>query len=632
MEFKHGVNPHAHHQETQETETTNEPLLEEGRVLAALSHSGLCGLGPSRLLRMYRSGRSQRYRPGERLRERRPGFWVVLDGQVEVRTQEAKVVATLGRGSIWGPEEGPKGSMPPLELLAGEPDGAWVLFVENHDAREPPPRIQCDSPEGYLHLASTPPTAMGRVFQLRSRERLNLDALMELLARTIVNDFEDKVVIVRRGTRPGLFASEPVHPRLFRALIVDGKLPFRPDAFDYIFVDEDAARLLAHHPALQHTTLQLTRKLPPATAPEPEEDTLLTLLMPVLPRPVDGALEGVVDPKQLPLLQRGCWIHLPDDVLTGARTGLERLDDRTRRHLSRWARAVTNRRVGIALSGGGAWGFYHYVVLEELTRGKVPIDVITGSSIGSVMGAYYSVLGLDGLRHFRDRCTRGELNLLARLSVLSTGPLEALFRKDLDDVQLDELSVRIHPVALNLSTGKATAFTRGPLGLAVRASSSAPGLWGPTLLQPHHFVDGTAVDNLPALWLPHLGADLTFSSNCYPAQLRHYRQLVPGRLGRLLKELNPAGRLLDLVSSGSTLLHASGSLGARMSTRAFHKSPVEDSLLQATNFRRAEEIIRYAREDPVLNETLMEFVTDWQKLRASRGQLREAEPRRALSS
>ncbi|HZH74987.1 MAG TPA: hypothetical protein VEY88_03075, partial [Archangium sp.] len=125
--------------------------------------------------------------------------------------------------------------------------------------------------------------------------------------------------------------------------------------------------------------------------------------------------------------------------------------------------------------------------------------------------------------------------------------------------------------------------------------------------------------------------DLTFSSNCYPAQLRPYQQLIPGKLGRLLKELNPVGRLLDLVSSGSTLLHASGSLGARMSTRAFYKSPVEDSLSRASDFCRADEIIRHAREDLLLNETLALFVKDWERLRASRGQVHVAEQqRRAL--
>jgi len=613
---------------TQEIEGANEPLLEEGRALAALSRSVLSGLGPSLLLRMYRTGRSRRYQPGERLCEQSPGFWVVLDGQVELQTQDSEVLATLGRSSIWN-VEGCRKSIPrPLEPLAGEPDGAWVLFVEK-DAREPLPLTQRDSTSGHLHLASAGLPAVGRVFHLRSQEELDLDALTELLARTIVHDFEDKVVIVRKGRYPKLLPSKPEHPRLFQASIVNGHLPFAPDEFDYIFADEQASRLLAHHPALRHTTIQLTRELPPA-GQEPEEDTLLTLLMPVSPSPVDGGLEGVVD-KQMPLLQRGCWLHLPDDVLSGARTGFAGLDERTRQHLSRWARGVTNRRVGLALSGGGAWGFYHYVILEELTHRKIPIDVITGSSIGSVMGAYYSVLGLDGLRRFRARCARGEINLLTRLSVLSTWLLEALFEKDLGEVQLDQLSVRVHPVALNLTTGEAIAFTRGPLGLAVRASSSAPGLWGPTLLRPRHFVDGAAVGNLPALWLPHLGADLTFSSNCYPAQLRPYQQLIPGNLGQLLKELNPVGRLLDLVSSGSTLLHASGSLGARMSTRAFYKSPVEDSLSRASDFCRADEIIRHAREDPLLNETLALFVKDWERLRASRGQVHVAEQqRRAL--
>jgi len=608
--------------ELERTERANEPLLEEGRVLAALNHSELSVLGPSLLLRMYRSGRTQRYQPGEQLSERNPGFWVVLDGQVELRSQNNndKVLATLGRSSIYRMQgELTEGTLP-VDLVAGEPDGAWVLFVENHDTRGA--RLQ--------QVSDSPPSA-GRLIQLRSQEALNLDALTELLARTIVDDFEDKVVIVRGGPRPDVLPIKPVHPRLSQEWMVDGHLPhFSPEAFDYIFVDEEASRLLLErHPKLERTILQLTREPSPAV-PKPGEETLLTLLMPVSSSPVAGGLEGVVDPKQLPLLQKGCWLHLPDDVLSGARTGLDRLDERTRQHLSRWARAVTHRQVGLALSGGGAWGFYHYVVLEELARGKVPIDVITGSSIGSVMAAYYSVLGLDGLQRFRDRCTRGDLNLLTLLNMLSTAPLEALLRRDLGDVQLDELSVRVHPVALDLSTGKATAFTRGPLALAVRASGSAPGLWGPTLLKPHHFVDGSAVENLPSLWLPRLGADLTFSCNCYPAQLRPYHQRIPGPIGRFLKELNPVERLLDLVSSGSALLHRSDGLGDSMSNRAFHKSPVEDSLLRATNFHRAEEIIGHAKQDNALNESMGQFVKDWEKLRAPRRQARLSEPRRAL--
>ncbi|WP_224364561.1 patatin-like phospholipase family protein [Hyalangium versicolor] len=505
-------------------------------------------------------------------------------------------------------QQSPTGDTVPVDLRAGEPDGAWLLFVESHNARgslswtlQAPPNSPADT----------------KVFHLQSHAPLNLDALTELLARTIVHDFEDKVVVVRKGKSPALVPSEPLHPRLFQASVMDGNLPFAPEAFDCIFADEAASRLLAHHPALQHTTLQFTRELPLAET-QWEQDTRFILLMPVSSSPVDGELEGAVDPRKLPLLQRGCWIELPDELLSGAHTGLEKLDERTKQHLSRCARVITDRQVGISLSGGGAWGFYHYVLLEELTRRKVPIDVITGSSIGAVMGAYYGVRGLGGLECFRDRCTRGEISMYTWLSMISTALLEDVFKEDLGDAQLDQLSTRVHPVAMNLSTGEATVFTRGPLALATRASSSAPGLWGPTLLKPcRHFVDGAAAHNLPALWLPHLGADLTFSCNCYPAQSRPYHQLIPGDLGRVLKVLNPVERLLDLISSGNGLLHANGELGSLVSTRSFHKSPSEDPLRQATAFHRADEIICHARNDSVFNETLNQFVNDWEKLRAS---------------
>ncbi|EPX57194.1 hypothetical protein D187_006948 [Cystobacter fuscus DSM 2262] len=614
----------AHSKRTHEPENVKNPLLEEGRALAALSRSELGGLGPSQLLRMYRSGRARWYAPGERLSEQGPGFWVVLDGQLELWTRDDKLLATLGRSSICGVEEG----------LEGGAEGAWVLFVENHDARGrlPRTRSQRASTINYLHLPSTERPLVCEVIQLRSRKRLNLGTLLELLAKTLVNDFKEKVVIVGKGTRPKRPPGRPTPPYLFHASIEEVKSTSWLEEFDYVFAaDEEAARVLKqHHHEFQHTTIELTRDPPTRSSPRPGEDILRTHLLPVSPSPVHGGLEGSANPGELLLGQRSCWLHLPDDILSGARTEFETLDERTREHLSRWARVITHRQVGLGLSGGGAWGFYHYVVLEKLTREKIPIDIITGSSIGSVMGAYYSVHGMDGLEHFRNRCSRGELNQLTWLNMLSTSPLETLLRKDLNNAQLDQLSLRMHPVAINLSTGETTTFTRGPLSLAVRASSSAPGLWGPTLLNPRHFVDGAAADNLPALWLPHLGADLTFSCNCYPAQLRPYRQLIPGPIGRLLKELNPVERLMDLVSSGSTLLHASGSLGARMSTRAFQKSPMENSLLRSIDFRRAKEIIEHARQDLALNESLERFVADWEKLRTRHRQVRGPELQYAI--
>jgi NTE family protein len=169
------------------------------------------------------------------------------------------------------------------------------------------------------------------------------------------------------------------------------------------------------------------------------------------------------------------------------------------------------------------------------------------------------------------------------------------------------------------------------VSLAVRASSSAPGLWGPTLLPPRHFVDGGTADNLPALWLPYFGADLTFSCNCYPAQLRPYRQLIPGSIGRVLKQISPMGRWQDLLSSGSQMLHANGGLGARMSTCAYQISPHESSPLRATEFLRPDEFIQQARKDEALLARIEEFASHWEALRGPHGQVRRPEVLPAIS-
>ncbi|REG36217.1 NTE family protein [Archangium gephyra] len=621
--------------ETLHTTNVSESLLSHAKTLAALNHSDLSGLGPSLLLQLLRSSQTRHHGPGERLcaaGEPLSGFWVVLDGLLELRSRAGTGIATLGRSSVFGVEECLEGTPATMALHGGAPDGAQVLFVRGQDVQhliaQSLPR--CAFMGERLQVALSEHPEQFDVLRLAGPRGMNLPALTELLANTIVSDFRDRVLLVRKGTRRGLMPCGNTHSCLMHAWMVDEHLPFDPGDFDYIFADEDAARLLARHPAAHLHTVQLTRELP---RPERDQgqDTLITLLMPMSQRPLHAGLEGAFSPEELQLHQRGCWLQLPDELLRAGPLHPDELEGSQREELSRWARAVTHRRVGLGLSGGGAWGFYHYVVLEELTRRKVPIDIITGSSIGSVLGAYYSVLGVNGLELFRERCTQGQISMLVLLNILTTLPIEYLLEKDLGLVQLDQLPVRLHPVATDITSGKAMAFTRGRVSLAVRASSSAPGLWGPTLLPPRHFVDGGTADNLPALWLPYFGADLTFSCNCYPAQIRPYRQLIPGPIGRFFKELNPMGRWQDLLSSGSQMLHANGGLGARMSTCAYQISPHESSPLRATEFLRPDEFIQQARKDEALLARLEEFAAHWEALRGTHGQVRGLEARPAIS-
>src|SRR5258708_24403989 len=59
---------------------------------------------------------------------------------------------------------------------------------------------------------------------------------------------------------------------------------------------------------------------------------------------------------------------------------------------------MTGRRVGVALGGGGAWAYAHCAFLQSLHDADIPVDIVAGTSFGSMVGAFYASQGLEGLR------------------------------------------------------------------------------------------------------------------------------------------------------------------------------------------------------------------------------------------
>src|SRR5581483_8055809 len=90
--------------------------------------------------------------------------------------------------------------------------------------------------------------------------------------------------------------------------------------------------------------------------------------------------------------------------------------------LGRLARAIAGRRVGVALSGGGAWGYAHLALLRALDEARVPIGVIAGASLGAAIGGVYAQRGVAGLDALLDAHRR--IHLAAALSVISTRAIE----------------------------------------------------------------------------------------------------------------------------------------------------------------------------------------------------------------
>src|SRR5205814_2060077 len=92
----------------------------------------------------------------------------------------------------------------------------------------------------------------------------------------------------------------------------------------------------------------------------------------------------------------------PMHVDLGAIAALERprfatLPKPMRDSFSRLGRAMTHRRVGLALGGSGAWSYGHVALIHALLALDVPIDMVSGSSGGAIAGTYYCARGEAGL-------------------------------------------------------------------------------------------------------------------------------------------------------------------------------------------------------------------------------------------
>jgi NTE family protein len=190
--------------------------------------------------------------------------------------------------------------------------------------------------------------------------------------------------------------------------------------------------------------------------------------------------------------------------------------------------------IGLALEGGGALGLAHIGVLQWLEEHHVPVDRLSGTSMGSLVGALYAsgknpaeiqaIASSDAFTRvfslqmpynnvsFRRRQDRRELpqgievglkgGPSLRNAVLEDSGLVSFLRINLDryeskNLDFDKLPIPFRCVALDLNTMRRVVFDGGPIPQAVRASISIPALFSPVEYNGHYLVDGAILDNLP---------------------------------------------------------------------------------------------------------------------------------------
>ncbi|MGA1795376.1 MAG: patatin-like phospholipase family protein [bacterium] len=178
--------------------------------------------------------------------------------------------------------------------------------------------------------------------------------------------------------------------------------------------------------------------------------------------------------------------------------------------------AAGRPKVALVLGGGAARGFAHIGVIRVLERERIPIDMIVGTSVGSLIGAIYASnadsFELEWIAFSLEKEDIFDFSLFSS----KTGPvkgdkLEAFVNDHISVRNIEEFSIPYYAVATNLNTGEAVVFDKGPVAKAVRASSSIPGVFTPLMYEGTTLVDGGVLGNLAPEIARQRGADIVIA-------------------------------------------------------------------------------------------------------------------------
>ncbi|MDH4162217.1 MAG: patatin-like phospholipase family protein [Nitrospirota bacterium] len=172
-------------------------------------------------------------------------------------------------------------------------------------------------------------------------------------------------------------------------------------------------------------------------------------------------------------------------------------------------------KIALVLGGGSARGFAHIGVIRVLEKENIPVDMIIGTSVGSLIGAIYAYdvnsFELEWSAFSLERDDIFDYGLVTAFTGMGAAKgekLEAFVRSKIPIENIEDLKIPFAAVATDLKQGKRVVLDRGPVARAVRASCAIPGVFQPVEQDGRLLVDGGVVDNIPVSVARERGADI----------------------------------------------------------------------------------------------------------------------------
>jgi NTE family protein len=171
-------------------------------------------------------------------------------------------------------------------------------------------------------------------------------------------------------------------------------------------------------------------------------------------------------------------------------------------------------RVGLALGGGAARGFAHVGVIQVLEEQGIKVDLVAGTSAGSLVGALYAS-GRNGreLATLAETMDEGAITdwTFPMRGLIRGEALAKFIREKTGNRNIEQLPVPLGIVATDLGDGTPIMFRQGDVGTAVRASSAVPAVFQPVKIGTREYVDGGLVAPVPVRYARQMGAEVVIA-------------------------------------------------------------------------------------------------------------------------
>jgi len=176
--------------------------------------------------------------------------------------------------------------------------------------------------------------------------------------------------------------------------------------------------------------------------------------------------------------------------------------------------AVTRPHLALVLGGGATRGFAHVGVIKVLEAQGIRPDLVVGTSAGSFVGALYAggyhATDLEAIALELEASSIRDVTFPNR-GFVKGELLQDFINRKLDNRSIEDLPLPLAVVATELSSGTLAVFTKGNTGMAVRASSSIPGIFQPVRIHDKDYVDGGLLSPVPVNVAREMGADIVIA-------------------------------------------------------------------------------------------------------------------------